>query len=92
MSKDQETVINPMSQAKNMLDPYLRTTKAWVAEMEKLQQTTLDNMNRAVDEGYKLAKEGMNNLAAFQSNFRKQWQAQMDRANEVVSSFSSFIP
>jgi hypothetical protein len=86
MSKDQETVINPMSQAKNMLDPYLRATKAWVAEIEKLQQTTLDNMNRAVDEGYKIAKEGMNNLAAFQSNFRKQWQAQMDRANEVVGS------
>ncbi len=89
MSKEQETVINPMSQAKNVLDPYLRATKAWVAEIEKLQQTTLDNMNRAVDEGYKLAKDGINNLAALQTNFRKQWQAQMDRANEM---FGSIVP
>jgi hypothetical protein len=86
MNKDEQTS-NPMGQVKNMFDPTLRATRAWMAEVEKLQQTTLDNMTRAVDESYKLAKESLINVAAFQDNFRKQWQSQLDRANEVVGSF-----
>jgi len=86
MNKDEQST-NPMGQVKNMFDPYLRATRAWVAEVEKLQQTTLDNMTRAVDESYKLAKESIINVAAFQNNVRKQWQAQLDRANEVMGSF-----
>lgn len=83
-TKDTETTTN---QAKNVLDPYLRATKAWVSEVEKLHQTSFEQMSKAVDEGYKLAKESLGNIASLQANMRKQWQAQIERANELVSSF-----
>jgi hypothetical protein len=86
MNNEQENNGGVTGQSRNIMDPCLRATRAWVAEVEKLQQTTLENMSRAVDEGYKLAREGLGNLATFQTNFRKQWQAQMDRAREVLSS------
>jgi len=75
------------NQAKNLIDPYVRATKAWVAEVEKFQQTTIENMTRAVDESYKIAKESINNIASIHSNFRKQWETQMARANEFMTSF-----
>jgi hypothetical protein len=75
------------AQTKNVLDPYLRATKAWVSEVEKLHQTTFEQMSKAVDEGYKLAKDSLGNIASLQANMRKQWQAQMERANDFVSSF-----
>lgn len=86
MNKEQENNSGVTGQASNLMDPCLRATRAWVAEVERLQQSTFENMSRAVDEGYKLAREGLGNLATFQTSFRKQWQAQMDRAHEVLSS------
>ncbi len=84
MTKDNE---NTMQAAKNVLDPYLRATKAWVSEVEKLHQTTYEQMTKAVDESYKIAKESLGNLASMQANIRKQWQAQLERANDFVTSF-----
>jgi len=83
MTKESEVT----TQAKNILDPYLRATKAWASEVEKLHQVTIDNMQKAVDEGYKLAKESILNIANIQSNMRKQWQSQVERANDFVTSF-----
>jgi hypothetical protein len=68
------------------LEPATRATKAWMAEVEKLQQTTIESWSKAVDEGYKLAKESINNVAAASTNLQKQWQAQMERAAQMMTS------
>jgi CHASE3 domain sensor protein len=86
MSKENETTTQTTGN-KNVLDPYLRASRAWVIEVEKLQQTTFDHVSKAMDEGYKLAKESLGNIAAIQANVRKQWQSQLERANDFVTSF-----
>jgi hypothetical protein len=88
MSKEQETN-TPFKNWVEPFEPWTRAGKAWVAEAEKYQQAALENVTRTMDEGYRLAKEGMNSFVTFNGTLRKQCQSQMDRATDFIKSFIS---
>jgi t-SNARE complex subunit (syntaxin) len=83
MSANQENIHKFME----ALEPWTQASKAWVAEVEKFQQTAIDNWTKTVDEGYRIAKESIGSFAAYTTNLQKQLHAQLDRANEFMTTF-----
>ncbi len=92
MSTEKQSTEKPSQStmnAQSLMDPYLRAAKAWGEEMEKLQRMAIDAFTHALDEGYKVTREGATHLAAMQTQMRGQWEAQLQRASQMFSSFMS---
>lgn len=83
MSANQENIHKFME----TLEPWTQASKAWIVEMEKFQQTAIENWTKTVDEGYRLAKESIGSFVAYSNNLQKQFHAQLDKASEFVTSF-----
>ena len=70
----------------NIVDPWLRAMKSWVAESEKFQQTAVDGFGKALDNGHRLAKESLEMATNISGTIQKQVAAQVERTSELVHS------
>jgi hypothetical protein len=70
----------------NFVDPWLRAMKSWVSESEKFQQTAVDGLGKALDNGHRLAKESLEMASNIGTTIQKQVAAQVERTTELVQS------
>jgi len=70
----------------NIVDPWLKAVKSWVSESEKFQQTAVDDLTKAIDNGHRLARESIEMAANIGITLQKQVTAQVERTAELVHS------
>ena len=70
----------------NFVDPWLKAMRSWGSETEKYQQTAVDGLNRAIDNGHRLARESIEMATSIGTTLQKQVSAQVDRTTELIRS------
>lgn len=88
-TKEKKIAAETIEQMNTVLKPWIDATKAWVAETEKFQQTTFANINKAMDNGHHMAKEGIELMASMTMNMQKELRAQAERATELFKTYIS---
>jgi len=76
-------------QLNSAFEPWISATKAWVNESEKLQRLAFDSVTKAMDNGHRVATEGLELITTISANAQKQMTAQVERANEM---FGAMLP
>jgi hypothetical protein len=71
------------------VEPWVSATKTAISESEKYQQTAFDNMNKAIDNSYRMAREGLDIAASMGTTYQKQVSAQVDRTVSFINSLIS---
>lgn len=73
----------------SFVEPWVSAAKNAIAESEKYQQTAFDNLNKAVDNSYRMAREGLDIAASMGTTYQKQVSAQVDRTVSFINSLVS---
>lgn len=86
IATDKNFTAETFRQLTTAFEPWINAAKAFTAESEKMQKLALENAAKAMDNGHKMAKEGLDAFAAMSVNVQKQVTAQVERTVELMGS------
>lgn len=88
MSKQVEGNKETINQFSTVFEPWIKASKVWIVESEKLHQTAMANMDKALDSSHKLAKDSLDQMANISAEVRRQITTRVERSIELFSTLS----
>ena len=87
MTKQNEYAQETFRNLNLFVDPWVKAMKSWASESEKLQQSAVDTMHKALDNGHKLGREGVEMMAGLSATMQRQVSDQVERTISMMGSF-----